>query len=143
MTEKLENLANAAASLDAEFEAQNQQNNQSEGDALHGGEVPLDSEAKEWAMVAYTIGQALGVFAPRLKQIYSEQACEAWGHAVVPVARKYDIQGVSRFPEISLILATAAFAVPTYLEIKAITTSIENEARKAAAQKPPESPASA
>jgi hypothetical protein len=132
MTEKLENLAAAAQSLDDEL------SNATNGPGVPptSEELPLDSEAKEWAMVAYAIGQAAGQFAPKLKQIYSEEACLAWGHTVVPVAQKYDVKGIGRFPEVALILSTLAFAYPTYMEIKAITSAIEMEAKKAAQQKP-------
>jgi hypothetical protein len=132
MTEKLESLGAAANSLDDELNA-----SAGGGGAVPDAvELPLDSEAKEWAMVAYAIGQAAGQFAPKLKQIYSEEACLAWGHTVVPVAQKYDVKGIGRFPEVALILSTLAFAYPTYVEIRAIASAIEMEAKKAAQQKP-------
>lgn len=112
--------------------------------------LPADPEqdAREWGMVAYTIGSAAAMFAPTLRQVYTEEACAAWGATVVPVARKYGWSGPGSIPEIGLILSTASLAVPTWLALRARLAELEAERRAAerkqlaqAAQRPEPAPA--
>lgn len=86
-----------------------------------------DQDAREWGMVAYTIGQAAAMFAPQLRSVYSEEACAAWGATVVPVARKYGWSGPGSIPEIGLILSTASLAVPTFFALRARLAELDAE----------------
>jgi len=75
-------------------------------------------EAKSWGMIAYTVGGALSMLCPELRQVYSENACLDWGRAVVPVAEKYGWNGPGGVPELGLLIATAGLAVPSVLVIR-------------------------
>lgn len=74
--------------------------------------------AAEWGMLAYTIGNTLAMFAPELKQVYTEDACLNWGRAAVPVAEKYGWSGVGKVPELGLALATVSLVAPTVIVIR-------------------------
>jgi hypothetical protein len=82
-------------------------------------EALAENQAKEWGMVAFVVGNALAMIAPSLKSVYTEQACQAWGHAMVPVADKYGWNGPGNVPEIGLAIATIGLALPSYLAVKA------------------------
>lgn len=84
--------------------------------------------AKAWGMVAYAIGGALSMIAPELREVYTEDACIGWGHAMVPVAAKYGWDGPSNMPELGLAIATIGLAAPSFLCIRR-----RMQARKAAA----------
>ncbi|HWP19767.1 MAG TPA: hypothetical protein VNO84_11610 [Burkholderiaceae bacterium] len=99
-----------------------------EADAL-GGPTPEQAEqqaamdaaetaAREWGVIAYTIGGALSMLAPELRQVYTEDACMGWGRAMVPVADKYGWNAPSDVPELGLIIATAGLAVPSYVAVR-------------------------
>jgi hypothetical protein len=90
-------------------------------------------QAREWGMVAFTIGGALAMLAPELRQVYTEEACNAWGCAVVPVAEKYGWSGPGNVPEIGLLLATAGLAVPSYIAISRRLAMLKEAQRKAEA----------
>lgn len=73
-----------------------------------------ERKAREWGVLAYTIGGALSMAAPELRQVYTEAACLDWGRSVVPVATKYGWDnGPSKVPEIGLLLSTLGLAIPT------------------------------
>jgi len=78
-----------------------------------------EKQAMEWGMVAFTIGGALSMFAPELKQVYTQESCLKWGESVVPVAVKYGWNGPGNVPELGLLLSTAALVVPTVFVIRA------------------------
>lgn len=81
-------------------------------------EAVAEQGAREWGMLAFTIGNALAMFAPELRQVYSEDACLAWGRSVVPVAEKYGWSGTSKVPELGMALATISLAAPTVIVIR-------------------------
>lgn len=81
-------------------------------------EAMAEQGAREWGMLAYTIGNTLAMFAPELRQVYSDDACMAWGRSVVPVAEKYGWSGTSKIPELGMALATISLAAPTVLVIR-------------------------
>lgn len=100
-----------------------------EADAL-GGPTPeqveeqaaqddAEKQAREWGLIPFTIGSALAMFAPELRQVYTEDACLQWGHSMVPVAEKYGWSGGSKFPELALLLSTAGLVLPTVFVIRA------------------------
>lgn len=77
-----------------------------------------DTAASEWGMIAYTIGGALGMLAPELRQVYTEESCLKWGRAVVPVSEKYGWGAPANVPELGLLLCTAGLAVPSILAVR-------------------------
>lgn len=81
-------------------------------------EESAEQGAREWGMLAYTVGNAFAMFAPELRQVYSEDACMAWGRSVVPVAEKYGWSSTSKVPELGLALATISLAAPTVIAIR-------------------------
>lgn len=81
-------------------------------------EAVADQGAREWGVLAYTIGNALSMFAPELRQVYTEDACLAWGRSVVPVAEKYGWAGTGKVPELGLILSTVGLVAPTVIVIR-------------------------
>lgn len=81
-------------------------------------EADSEAQAREWGVIAFTIGGALSMFAPELRQVYTEQACLNWGRSVVPVAEKYGWSGVSKFPEFALLMATVGLAMPTFFVMR-------------------------
>ncbi|HEY0877144.1 MAG TPA: hypothetical protein VGE10_01705 [Zeimonas sp.] len=96
-------------------------------------ELPMpadpEAEAREWGMIAYSVGQAAAMFAPALRQVYSEEACAAWGATVVPVARKYGFGGPGKIPELGLALSTISLAVPTVFALRARLAELDAQAR--------------
>lgn len=88
-----------------------------------------EAEAREWGMIAFTIGGAAAMFAPALRQVYSEEACAAWGATVVPVARKYGWSGPGSIPELGLVLSTLSLGVPTWLALRARLAELEAQAK--------------
>lgn len=81
-------------------------------------EAVAEQGAREWGMLAFTIGNTLAMFAPELKQVYTEDACLNWGRAAVPVAEKYGWAGVGKVPELGLALATVGLMAPTVVVIR-------------------------
>lgn len=78
----------------------------------------LDTQAREWGAIAYTVGGALAMLAPELKQVYTEDACFSWGRSAAVVAEKHGWGGPGDVPEIGLLISTAGLAVPSYLAIR-------------------------
>ena len=109
---KLEGLAELTAEVDGEGPPTAEQAEQQRA------EVQALDAAREWGLIAYTVGNALAMFAPELKQVYTEEACTKWGESVVPVAEKYGWGGPGKVPELGLLLSTAALAVPTVVLIR-------------------------
>lgn len=89
-----------------------------------------ETQAREWGMLAFTVGAALSMLAPELKQIYTEEACERWGLSVVPVAEKYGWNGPGNVPEIGLAICTLGLAVPTVLVVRMKLAQIEAARRQ-------------
>lgn len=78
-----------------------------------------ETEAQAWAQVPMMLGAALSMLAPELQAVYTKEACDAWGVAMVPVAKKYGWNGPSNLPEIGLLITTAGLAVPTIVVVRA------------------------
>jgi len=90
-----------------------------------------DTQAKAWGVLAYSIGGMLAVLAPELKGVYTEEACLAWGHSVVPVAEKYGWEGPSNVPELGLLLASVPLAVPTFFIVRERLAELREAKEKA------------
>lgn len=94
-------------------------------------EAEAATEAQAWAQIPMMLGAGLSMVAPELQAIYTPEACEAWGAAMVPVAHKYGWNGPGNLPEVGLIIATASMAVPTVVIIRAKIAEARAEAEKA------------
>jgi hypothetical protein len=124
--EKMEALDGLVTEVDGESpEAQAQQ--QAEVQA----QLDADAQARGWGVIMWTVGSALAMVAPELRQVYTDDACLNWGRSVVPVAEKYGWSGPANVPELGLLISTAGLAVPSYLVIKAKLAAMR-EAREAA-----------
>lgn len=76
-------------------------------------EVDADQEAIAfWAMIPDTLGKVLTIGLPELRDVYTREACMAWGAAANVVAKKRG-WNVASSPEIALIGASLVFAIPT------------------------------
>lgn len=80
--------------------------------------APVDP-AKEWSEIPAAIGMALSMPYPELRDVYTHDACMAWGTAMVPIAERYGWKPGTMFPWLSLIGATAMLVVPTVRVMKA------------------------
>jgi hypothetical protein len=76
--------------------------------------IDVDKQAAEiWAMVPATIGSVLAIGMPELKAVYSDEACAAWGAAMVPLAKKYGWHIGPDSPELGVLVASAPFVAGT------------------------------
>jgi hypothetical protein len=124
--QKMEALGGLVDEIDAtgpEAQAAAQAEAQQQADSEQG--------AREWGVIAFTIGGALSMLAPELRQVYTEDACLNWGRSVVPVAEKYGWNGPANVPELGLLIASAGLAVPSFLAIRERMRQLK-EARQAA-----------
>jgi len=122
--DKFAALGHLASQVDSEAppsaEEMAQQARQAEQQARQAEQAQqVDSEAEDWAAVPFVIGQALAMFVPRVKAVYTRENCLRWGHAMVPVAHKYGWTGVGNVPELGLIVCTVGLALPTVALIRA------------------------
>lgn len=76
--------------------------------------------AETWAMLPAMVGSILCMAMPELRGVYSPEACQAWGAAMVPVA---DEQGWNADevlgPKMALAAASVPFVLGTVFAIKA------------------------
>lgn len=107
---------------------------------LPGGDEPMAGDvdqAQQWAMVPAMLGSVLSMFIPEAQRVYSREACEAWGAAMVPVAEKYGWNSDGLMgPEVALFAASLPLAVGTFALVKAKRAEVEAKEAPAAAQKP-------
>lgn len=88
------------------------------GDELPDAPAPIGEADKieMWAAVPRTFGSLLVMAMPELREVYSDQNCNAWGKAMLPVARKYGWDSEAGFPvELGLCFATFPFLAGTYM----------------------------
>lgn len=78
-----------------------------------------DAGAKAWGGVMFIVGSAVCMLAPKLKQVYTEAACLAWGKNAQAVSEKRGWGSPSNLPEISLLASTLMLLVPTVLVLRA------------------------
>jgi len=115
---KLEGLGSLVDEIDAD-DPQAKAEEQAKAQAQQQAELDADTKAREWGIVAFTVGRALSMLEPQLLKVYTEDACLDWGRSVVPVAEKYGWDGPGNVPELGLLISTAGLAVPSYLLIRA------------------------
>lgn len=100
-----------------------------EGD-MPEGEAPAVDPAQQWAMIPAMLGSALSIAMPELQRVYSREACEAWGSAMVPVAEKYGWNADGLIgPEVGLLAASLPFVIGTYGAIKSKRAELQREAK--------------
>lgn len=124
----------ALGSLTTEVDAENGPTPE-QAEAIQA-EATAEAQAKAWAVIPMTVGKVLSMFAPELQLVYTAEACQGWGEAMVPVAEKYGWNGPSNLPELGLVISTASLAMPTVvvmkMKIQAMREAAEVEARKQA-----------
>ncbi|HJV24571.1 MAG TPA: hypothetical protein VJ673_02745 [Aromatoleum sp.] len=107
-----------------------------DGAPLPQGEEPAPEvePGEQWAMIPAMLGSALSMALPELKEVYSEDACRAWGSSMVPVAEKYgwNADGIL-CPEVGLLAASLPFIVGTLGAVNRRKALAVAEARKAIA----------
>jgi hypothetical protein len=72
------------------------------------------AKSESWAFLPEMFGKIMAVALPELKDVYTEEACLAWGEAMVPVADKYGWGDPAVSVELALIIATVPLALPTF-----------------------------
>lgn len=77
----------------------------------------LEQGAKEWALLMFTVGSAVTMIAPELRQVYTQEACLHWGQCAHAVGKKYGWNAPAA-PEIALAGATFGMVVPTVFAIR-------------------------
>lgn len=119
-TQKLEALGELVDEVEGPSPEQAQQQ-QAEAEQAQA----MDEGARQWGVIAYMLGNAVGMFVPEAKAIYTEDACMNWGRAMMPVAQKRGWNSPSALPELGLFIATAGLVVPTFLLIRAKVAAIK------------------
>jgi hypothetical protein len=76
------------------------------------------TKAESWAFIPAMFGKIVAMALPELKDVYTEDACLAWGEAMVPVAEKYGWGDPAVSVEVALLIATVPLALPTGIAIK-------------------------
>lgn len=97
--------------------------------------APIANPADSWALLPAMVGSMLAIAMPELKAVYTPEACQAWGEAMVPVADEYGWNADEVLGQkLALAMATAPFVIGTAFAVKA---------RKAEAAPKPAAPISA
>lgn len=81
--------------------------------------APVVDPAREWAEIPQAVGMTLSIRYRELQNVYTDDACLAWGKAMAPIAERYGWTPGKVFPWLSLIGATAMLGMPTVEIIKA------------------------
>ncbi len=71
-----------------------------------------------WAAIPATFGSVLAMAMPELAEVYSPAACNVWGAAMLPVAKKHGWNDLESLPELSLCLVSLPFAIGTFAAVK-------------------------
>lgn len=77
----------------------------------------VEQGAREWALLAFTLGGMFTMIAPELRQVYTQEACLHWGQCANAVGKKYGWNAPAA-PELALLGATFGMAVPTALAVR-------------------------
>lgn len=89
------------------------------------------AEVEAWAQIPMMLGDALSMWIPAAKFVYTEEKCMAWGKKVVPVANKRGWNGPGSVPEVGLAMATLGLVAPTVMLVRMKLTEERAEAEKA------------
>lgn len=127
-TEPGETPGIAAAPANSEFAAilnQAKDVDTAANTAIHGEPPPAPAlpvevldPAAAWAEIPAVLGQLLCMGMPELTEVYSKQACYAWGVGMARVAAKRNWDASGMPPEVTVAVSTLMFAVPTVAVIK-------------------------
>lgn len=99
-------------------------------EGMQEGDAQAVDPAQQWAMIPAMLGSALSIAMPELQSVYSREACEAWGAAMVPVADKYGWNADGLIgPEVALLAASLPFVIGTYGAIKSKKAELQREAK--------------
>lgn len=71
--------------------------------------------AKEWGLLLFSLGGLLSMIAAELKPVYSEDRCMLWGQHMQVVCDKHGWGSPKHSPEVSLLMVSIGFVVPTVL----------------------------
>lgn len=115
-TSRLEALGASTKALDAELDEQNptpEQSAQREQDAQQVSQA--EQGAREWGLLLFSLGGLLSMIAAELKAVYSEDRCMLWGQHMQVVCDKHGWGSPKNSPEISLLMVSIGFVVPTAL----------------------------
>jgi hypothetical protein len=77
-----------------------------------------EAAAKSWGMIMFSVGGFATMIAPELKPLYSEERCFEWGQAANAVAEKHGLNAPTNMPELTLLVSTLGFAIPTVFAVK-------------------------
>lgn len=113
--------ANPAGQAQAAQAEQEQEQQESAGDA--------------WGTLIYSIGSMATAAIPKLEKVWTKDQCRLIGHALVPVAEKYNWAAPSSSPELTLAFATVPLAFGTYVVVKEWAQEQREAKRQAALQK--------
>lgn len=89
-------------------------------DGPTSSQQPGDADAEQramWAMLPKTFGNILSMAMPELREVYSDAACDAWGAAMLPVAKKHGWNTDTLSAEVTLLMASVPFALATVAAI--------------------------
>lgn len=96
-----------------------------EGEFIGVGDDPaaterakFEKEKQEWAGLPFVLGGLLSKILPELKDVYTMEACLAWGESMVPVARKYGWSMGGYELEAALFFTTWGLVSPTLDALK-------------------------
>lgn len=94
-----------------------------------------DAAAMEWFLVPKMLAWAITTVYPETKDQFDDAKCMELARAIVPVAEKYGVNGMSESPELMLLAGCAMFGTPAYLAYKARqrTEAIRQQGRDQAA----------
>ena len=109
----------ALGNMTQEFEQSNPSPEQAQAQATaQTAEAASADGARDWGMVAFTVGGLFCMAAPELHQVYTEERCLAWGQHMQQVSDKYGWGSPSNSPEWGLAAVTFSFALPTFMVLR-------------------------
>ncbi len=125
-TEALEQIGQGAAVREDE------ENNQAQGVTPE----MVMTDAQKWSAIPRVLGSVLCMAMPELKPAYSDDNCNNWGEAMVPLAEKYGWNPDTAVgPELGLVVVSLPMMVPTGLVIVQRRKAAREAAAKAAAER--------
>lgn len=84
-----------------------------------GTAMAVADPAENWAVIPKMVGSMLCMALPELTGVYSEENCHAWGTEMARLAAKRGWETDGLPPEVSVLVVSAVFVVPTTFAIKA------------------------
>ncbi|MCZ2495735.1 hypothetical protein GN316_03090 [Xylophilus sp. Kf1] len=103
-----------------------------------GAALVVADPAANWAVIPKMVGGMLCMALPELTPIYSEENCLAWGTEMARLAAKRGWETDGLPPEVSVLVVSAVFVVPTTFAIKARTDQRRRMREAAAGQQQPQ-----